>query len=136
MSATMSISIDDFAEDIKGPILPILDALGLIGGTGDDLDLAGWNFQKAIDFIKSYERTSSLLTIFDFLDPEVIPPSITMYRDVNGHVTSNTSPSAKEETWQPFLNLNDENYKVDLGITHHRETVSYTHLTLPTILLV
>ena len=47
----MSISIDDFAEDIKGPILPILDALGLIGGTGDDLDLGGWNFQKAIDFI-------------------------------------------------------------------------------------
>ena len=93
----MSISIDDFAEDIKGPILPILDALGLIGGTGDDLDLAGWNFQKAIDFIKSYERTSSLLTIFDFLDPEVIPPSITMYRDDNGHVTSNPSPSAKEE---------------------------------------
>ena len=121
MSATMSISIDDFAEDIKGPILPILDALGLIGGNGDDLDLGGWNFQKAIDFIKSYERTSSLLTIFDFLDPEVIPPSITMYRDANGHVTSNTSPSAKEEIWQPFVNLNEENYKVDIGITHHRE---------------
>ena len=121
MSATMSISIDDFAEDIKGPILPILDALGLIGGTGDDLDLGGWNFQKAIDFIKSYERTSSLLTIFDFLDPEVIPSSFTMYRDADGHVTSQTSPSAKEEIWQPLFNSNGANYHVDIGVTHHRE---------------
>ena len=117
----MSISVDDFAEDIKGPILPILDALGLIGGTGDDLDLAGWNFQKAIDFIQSYERTSSLLSIFDFLDPELIPSSFTMYRDINGHVTPQTSPSAKEEIWQPVFNSNGTNYQVDIGVTHHRE---------------
>ena len=115
MSASVSISVDDFAEDIKGPILPILDALGLIGGTGDDLDLAGWNFQKAIDFIKSYERTSSLLTILDFLDPEVIPPSYKMYRDDDGHVTSQTSASATEEIWQPLLNFNETDYRVDIG---------------------
>ena len=121
MSASVSISVDDFAEDIKGPILPILDALGLIGGTGDDLDLAGWNFQKAIDFIKSYERTSSLLTILDFLDPEVIPPSYKMYRDDDGHVTSQTSPSATEEIWQPLLNFNETDYRVDIGVTHKRE---------------
>ena len=111
MSASVSISVDDFAEDIKGPILPILDALGLIGGNGDDLELAGWSFEKAVSFIKSYERTSSLLSILDLLDPEVIPPSFTMYRDTDGHVTPQPSPSAKQEIWQP---------------------VSYTHLTLPT----
>lgn len=121
MSSSVSISVDDFAEDIKGPILPILDALGLIGGNGDDLDLAGWDFQKAIGFIKSYERTSSLLSIFDFLDPEVIPSSFTMYRDINGHVTPQISPSAKEEIWQPFFNSHGSNYQVDIGVTHHRE---------------
>ena len=44
LSASVSISVDDFAEDIKGPILPILDALGLIGGNGDDLELGGVEF--------------------------------------------------------------------------------------------
>ena len=63
MSASVSISVDDFAEDIKGPILPILDALGLIGGTGDDLDLAGWNFQKAIDFIPEIQNKPMVITM-------------------------------------------------------------------------
>ena len=38
--ADVSISVMDFAEDIAEPIVPILDALGMIGGEGNDLDLS------------------------------------------------------------------------------------------------
>ena len=57
----------------------------------------------------------------DLLDPEVIPPSFTMHRDTDGHVTPQPSPSAKQEIWQPFFNSMGVNHQVDIGVTHHRE---------------
>ncbi|MEC7687626.1 MAG: hypothetical protein VX514_01145, partial [Candidatus Thermoplasmatota archaeon] len=105
---TVSVKVTDFAEDIAEPIVPILDALGMIGGDGDDLDLDGWDLNKAIGFLASYQRTSSLLSIFDMI-PE--PPSIyQMYRDIDGHVTANTSGHSGEtkENWYSLFNFNLE----------------------------
>ena len=64
---TVSVKVSDFAEDIAEPIVPILDALGMIGGDGNDLNLGDWDLNKAIGFIASYQRTSSLLSIFDLI---------------------------------------------------------------------
>ena len=75
--ADVSISVMDFAEDIAEPIVPILDALGMIGGDGDDLDLEGWSLEKALGFIKSYQRTTALLTVLDLI--ESAPSPIVMY---------------------------------------------------------
>ena len=119
---TVSVKVSDFAEDIAEPIVPILDALGMIGGDGNDLNLDGWDLNKAIGFIASYQRTSSLLSILDLI-PD--PPSIyQMYRDVDGHVTGNTSGHLDEtiENWYSLFNFNLQNdASGEAGITLYRK---------------
>ena len=113
--ADVSISVMDFAEDIAEPIVPILDALGMIGGDGNDLDLDGWTLEKALGFVKSYQRTTAILSILDMI--ESLPPSYIMYRNEDGHVTDESSNNSVEEHWYPFLEFGD----VEIGLTLNRE---------------
>jgi len=122
--ADVSVSVMDFAEDIAEPIVPILEALGMIGGDGDDLDLEGWDLEKALGFIASYQRTSSLLTVLDLLDPDLIPTPFAMYRDGDGHVTVDSSTDSIEETWYPLVDFTHTGKNVQFGITLHREQKS------------
>ena len=117
---TVSVKVSDFAEDIAEPIVPILDALGMIGGDGNDLNLGDWDLNTAIGFLASYQRTSSLLSIFDLI-PE--PPSIyQMYRDAQGHVTD--TPSDIIENWYSLFNFNLPSGTGEAGLTLYRKKLS------------
>ena len=100
-NSPVKIELTDFAEDIGEPILPILEALGLLDPSGQHLDLDGWNFNKAMNFAKSYERTSAILSILDMLDSTI--QSFPMYRNVEGHVTAEYSLNSIEETWYKIM---------------------------------
>ena len=118
--ADVSISVMDFAEDIAEPIVPILEALGMIGGDGDDLDLDGWSLEKALGFVKSYQRTTSILSILDLI--ESLPASYTMYRDGDGHVTDVSSSTSDEEIWYPFIQFSETTVgDVEIGLTLNRK---------------
>ena len=100
-NTSVQIGLTDFAEDIAEPILPILEALGLLDPSGQHLDLNGWNFSKAMAFAKSYERTTAILSILDMLDSTI--QSFPMYRNTDGHVTAEFSPNSIEETWYKIM---------------------------------
>ena len=119
-SPSVQIGLTDFAEDIAEPILPILEALGLLDPTGQHLDLDGWNFSKAMDFAKSYERTSAILTILDMLDSTI--QSFPMYRSTDGHVTAEFSLNSIEETWYKIMEtpIGSDGTVVETCITLHR----------------
>jgi hypothetical protein len=120
--ASVNVSVMDFADDIAEPIVPILEALGMIGGDGNDLDLEGWSLEKALGFISSYQRTSAILTVLDLI--ENIPLARTMHRDSDGHVTSTSSPGSQEEIWQKILDLSTDDHELNLGVTYSRTKLS------------
>jgi len=128
---SVQIGLTDFAEDIAEPILPILEALGLLDETGQHLDLNGWNFSKAMDFAKSYERTTAILSILDMLDSTI--QSFPMYRNTDGHVTAEFSPNSIEETWYKIMEtpIEANGSVVETCITLHRteldDTLSDNH---------
>ena len=120
--ADVSVSVMDFAEDIAEPIVPILEALGMIGGDGDDLDLEGWDLEKALGFIASYQRTSAILSILDLI--ESAPTPILMHRSTDGHVTDSSSSGSVLETWYPLLDFNEAFGHIEVGVTLSREMKS------------
>ena len=128
---SVQIGLTDFAEDIAEPILPILEALGLLDETGQHLDLNGWNFSKAMGFAKSYERTTAILSILDMLDSTI--QSFPMYRNTDGHVTAEFSPNSIEETWYKIMEtpIEANGSVVETCITLHRteldDTLSDNH---------
>ncbi len=123
---SVQIGLTDFAEDIAEPILPILEALGLLDPTGQHLDLNGWNFSKAMDFAKSYERTTAILSILDLLDSTI--QSFPMYRNTDGHVTAEFSPNSIEETWYKIMEtpIGSSGSVVETCITLHRTELDDT----------
>ena len=122
--ASVNVSVMDFAEDIAEPIVPILEALGMIGGDGNDLDLDGWSLEKALGFVSSYQRTSAILTILDLIDK--IPLAQTKHRDTDGHVTSDPSSGSQEEIWQQILDLSTDSHELNLGISYNRTKLVQT----------
>ena len=71
----VQVSLSDFPEDIVEPMTPILEAIGLVELGGVNLDLNGWDLQKALGFLASYQRTTALISIVDFID--ILPPPVT-----------------------------------------------------------
>lgn len=118
----VQISLSDFPDDIIEPMTPILEAIGLVEGGSEQLDLDGWTLDKALSFITSYQRTTAILSILDFI--ESIPIPKTMYRDADGHVTDTSSDGSTAETWYSLVNFNHIGKNINFGVSLHREKKS------------
>ena len=118
----VQVSLSDFPEDIVEPMTPILEAIGLVESGTDQLDLDGWNLDKALGFVTSYQRTTAVLSILDYI--ESIPVPRTMYRDSDGHVTDAESSGSTHETWYPLVNFNHIGKNINFGVSLHREKKS------------
>ena len=120
----VQVSLSDFPDDIVEPMTPILEAIGLVDLGDDNLDINGWDLQKALGFLASYQRTTALLSIVDFI--EKLPPPMTKYRDEDGHVTDDSSPNSIEEKWYKIFDFDVAKGQGSLSLTLHREKKSVT----------
>ena len=120
----VQVSLSDFPDDIVEPMTPILEAIGLVELGDDNVDINGWDLQKALGFLASYQRTTALLSIVDFIDK--LPAPMTKYRDLDGHVTDDSSPDSIEEKWYKIFDFDVAKGQGSLSLTLHREKKSLT----------
>ena len=95
-----TLMLSEFAEDIIDHIRPLLEAVGLVSGSSDEIDFNGFSFEKLAQLFHSYERTTALLSLLDMMQPTI--QSVTMHKDQNGFIREgpmNSGTEGNESTW-------------------------------------
>ena len=95
-----TLMLSEFAEDIIDHIRPLLEAVGLMNGSSDEIDFYGFSFEKLAQLFHSYERTTALLSLLDMMEPTI--QSVTMHKDQNGFIREgpmDPGTDGNESTW-------------------------------------
>ena len=95
-----TLMLSEFAEDIIDHIRPLLEAVGLMNGSSDEIDFYGFSFEKLAQLFHSYERTTALLSLLDMMEPTI--QSVTMHKDENGFIREgpmDPGSNGNESTW-------------------------------------
>ena len=118
-----TLMLSEFAEDIIDHIRPLLEVVGLVSGTSDEIDFNGFSFEKLAQLFHSYERTTALLSLLDLMEPTI--QSVTMHKDQNGFIREgpmDPGTDGNESTWYRLTTVPiDESKIVDVCLSVTRD---------------